>query len=97
MFKFSSLSTLTITLGASVLSEPLRFTLDDGISSQSTGNGSVMGRICAAILAIIALIVVAGFLFIKSRNLKNKNDNGGVAFENPSYLRDTNVEQIHVS
>lgn len=84
-------------VGASVLSEPLRFTLDDGISSHSTGNGSVMGGIFAGILAIIALVVVATFLFIKSKKLKNKNANGGVAFENPSYLRETNVEQVHVS
>lgn len=54
-----------------------------------------MGGICAAILAIIALVVVAAFLLIKSKKLKNKNANG-VAFENPSYLRETNVEQVHV-
>lgn len=56
-----------------------------------------MGGIFAAILAIIALVVVAAFLLIKSKKLKNKNANGGVAFENPSYLRETNVEQVHVS
>lgn len=83
--------------GASVLSEPLRFTLDDQItSSHSAGNGSIMGGIFAGLLAIIALIVVAAFLLTKSHK-KNKNANGGVAFENPSYLRETNVEQVHVS
>jgi uncharacterized membrane protein len=56
-----------------------------------------MGGIFAAILAIMALVVVAAFLFIKTKKLKNKNANGGVAFENPSYLRETNVEQVHVS
>lgn len=55
-----------------------------------------MGGIFAGLLAIIALIVVAAFLFMKSKKLKNKNANGGVAFENPSYLRETNVEQVHV-
>jgi hypothetical protein len=55
-----------------------------------------MGGIFAAILAIITLVVVAAFLFMKSKKLKNKNANGGVAFENPSYLRETNVEQVHV-
>lgn len=33
---------------------------------------------------------------MKSQKLKNKNA-GGVAFENPSYLRETNVEHVHVS
>lgn len=80
-----------------MLSEPLRFTLDDQImSSHSGGHGSVVGGIFAGLLAIAALIVVAAFLFIKSKKLKNKNANGGVAFENPSYLRETNVEQVHV-
>lgn len=84
--------------GASILSEPLRFTIDDQItSSHSAGNGSIVGGIFAGLLAIMALISIAGFLFMKSKKLKNKNANGGVAFENPSYLRETNVEQVHVS
>lgn len=84
-------------IGASILSEPLRFTLDDQItSSHSAGHGSIIGGILAGLLAIIVLIVVAAFLFLKSKKLKNKNANGGVAFENPSYLRETNVEQVHV-
>lgn len=82
-----------------MLSEPLRFTLDDQItSSHSAGHGSVMGGVFAGLLAIIALIVLAAFLFTKSKKLKNKNANGGVAFENPSYLRENvGVEQVHVS
>lgn len=81
-----------------MLSEPLRFSLDDQItSSHSAGNGSIVGGIFAGLLAITALIVIAAFLFLKSKKLKNKNANGGVAFENPSYLRETNVEQVHVS
>lgn len=60
------------------------------------GHGSVIGGIFAGLLAIIALVVVAAFLFMKTKKLKNKNANGGVAFENPSYLRETNVEQVHV-
>jgi hypothetical protein len=55
-----------------------------------------MGGIFAGLLAIITLVVVATFLFIRTKKLKNKNANGGVAFENPSYLRETNVEQVHV-
>lgn len=56
-----------------------------------------MGGILAGILAITALIVLGAFLFIKTKKLKNKNANGGVAFENPSYLRETNLEHVHVS
>lgn len=80
------------------MSEPLRFTLDDQTHSMShsAGHGSIVGGIFAGILAIIVLIVVAAFLFMKSKKLRNKNANGGVAFENPSYLRETNVEQVHV-
>jgi len=81
-----------------VLSEPLRFTLDDQITASHAGSSSIMGGIFAGILAIVALIVIAAFLFMKTKKLNNKNANGGVAFENPSYLRETsaNVEQVHV-
>lgn len=80
-----------------MLSEPLRFTLDDQItSSHSAENGGIVGGIFAGIMAIVALVVIAAFLLMRTRKLKNKNSNGGVAFENPSYLRETNVEQVHV-
>lgn len=84
--------------GASVLSEPLRFTLDDQITSSHSGsNGGIVGGIFAGILAIALLVVIAAFLYMKTKKLQNKSA-ANVAFENPSYLREANnIEQVQVS
>lgn len=86
------------SIGASVLSEPLRFTLDDQItSSHSDSNGGIVGGIFAGILAIALLVVIAAFLYMKTKKLQNKSA-ANVAFENPSYLREANnIEQVQVS
>lgn len=45
----------------------------------------------------IALAILAVF-FLKRRKLVQKTAaNGGVAFENPSYLREMNMEHVQVS
>uniref|UniRef100_A0A6B2EFR4 Putative receptor mediating netrin-dependent axon guidance n=1 Tax=Phlebotomus kandelakii TaxID=1109342 RepID=A0A6B2EFR4_9DIPT len=81
--------------GASVLTEPLRFTLGDHhvtSASHSTSAGTISG-VFAGILAI-GLAVAAVFLY-KRRRGGHKAANG-VAFENPSYLREVNMEHVHI-
>ncbi len=82
--------------GASILSDPLRFSLDDQIttSSHTSSNAGVIGGIFAGIFSIF--VIVAAFIFFRNRRSKKPSANGGVAFENPSYLKETNVEQVHV-
>jgi hypothetical protein len=83
-------------LGASVLSEALRFSLDDEISSpHSSDYAGIIGGIFAIIIFIV--FVVAILAFAKSKNLlKLKKASEGVAFENPSYLKEANIEQVTV-
>ncbi|XP_055384146.1 Ig-like and fibronectin type-III domain-containing protein 1 isoform X3 [Condylostylus longicornis] len=79
--------------GASVLTEPIRFTLGDHhmtSASHSNTAGTISG-ILAGILAI--LLAIAAILFYKRRKASEKNANG-VAFENPSYLR--GVEHVQI-
>ena len=75
----------------------MKFSLDDEISSpQSSDYGSIIGGIFAIIIFIV--FVVAILAFAKSKNLlKLKGASGGVAFENPSYLKEANIEQVSVS
>lgn len=82
--------------GASILSEALKFSLDDEISSPHSNNyGSVVGGILA--LVIFIMVVTALIVYAKSKNLlKLKKANNGVAFENPSYLKEANIEQVTV-
>ncbi|XP_037904934.1 Ig-like and fibronectin type-III domain-containing protein 1 isoform X1 [Hermetia illucens] len=79
--------------GASVLTDPIRFTLGDNfITSASHSNtaGTISG-IIAGILAI--LLAIAAVLFYRKRKACEKAANG-VAFENPSYLR--GVEHVQI-
>ncbi|XP_049544577.1 Ig-like and fibronectin type-III domain-containing protein 1 [Anopheles darlingi] len=83
-------------LGASVLSEPLRFTLGDHhiTSASHTSNAGVVSGIIAGLLAIV--LAIAAIFIVKRRKFGQKQANGGVAFENPSYLREMNVEHVQI-
>ncbi|XP_021707105.1 Ig-like and fibronectin type-III domain-containing protein 1 [Aedes aegypti] len=82
--------------GASVLSEPLRFTLGDHhiTSASQASNAGVISGIIAGILAIA--LAIAALVIMKKRRIGQKQANGGVAFENPSYLREMNVEHVQI-
>ncbi|XP_039449778.1 Ig-like and fibronectin type-III domain-containing protein 1 isoform X2 [Culex pipiens pallens] len=82
--------------GASVLSEPLRFTLGDNhiTSASQASNAGVISGIIAGILAIA--LAIAALVIMKKRRVGQKQANGGVAFENPSYLREMNVEHVQI-
>lgn len=82
--------------GASVLSEPIRFTLGDHhvtSASHSTSAGTISGILAGIFVIVLAVIAV---LLFKRRKIVQKAANG-VAFENPSYLREVNMEHVHVS
>ncbi|XP_062560024.1 Ig-like and fibronectin type-III domain-containing protein 1 [Armigeres subalbatus] len=82
--------------GASVLSEPLRFTVGDQhiTSASQASNAGVISGIIAGILAIA--LAIAALVIMKKRKIGQKQANGGVAFENPSYLREMNVEHVQI-
>lgn len=77
--------------GSSILTEPTKFRLDD--QSVNTNGGSILG-IIAGIIAIGT--AVAAVLFYKHRHTIKSFSNGGVSFENPSYLREVNMENVQV-
>lgn len=62
-------------------------------------NHSHVGAVIGVILALIAVtaLVVTAVWFIRTRNLLGRKSSGGVAFENPSYLREVNMDHIQVS
>lgn len=84
--------------GSSVLTDPIKFQLgQEYITSASGGsNGSTgaMFGIFAGII-VIALATVALLLYRHKITIKT-NSNGGVSFENPSYLREVNMENVQV-
>lgn len=80
--------------GASILTEPVRFTIGDH-EFTSASHASTAGTISGIIAGIAAILLAAlGIFFYKRRRADEKAANG-VAFENPSYLRA--IEQVQVS
>ncbi|KAK9885477.1 hypothetical protein WA026_010969 [Henosepilachna vigintioctopunctata] len=87
------------TKGTSTLTKSLRFITDDKYvtSSASRGDGgNHVGVAVAVVLALIgvAVIVIGAFYFVRNRKLLKGTN--GVAFENPSYLREVNMDHIQV-
>lgn len=78
--------------GSSVLTEPIKFQLGD--QAINSAGGSILG-IIAGIIAVGT--AVAAVLFYKHRHTIKGLGNGGVSFENPSYLREVNMENVQVS
>ncbi|XP_046473967.1 Ig-like and fibronectin type-III domain-containing protein 2 isoform X1 [Neodiprion pinetum] len=83
-------------LGTSTLSEQVEFITGDKYVTSALGDsGSHVGTVIGIILAVVfvACIVVAGVWFVRTKRLNAKGQ-GGVAFENPSYLREVNMDHI---
>lgn len=84
--------------GTSVLTRPIRFTMGDKyITSATSGtSGSNIGAAVAIILALIfvAAVFVGTVWLIRTKKMLGVKNQGGVAFENPSYLREVNMDHV---
>ncbi|KDR18237.1 Ig-like and fibronectin type-III domain-containing protein 1 [Zootermopsis nevadensis] len=88
-------------LGTSTLTEPVRFTIGDKYitSAASLGNDSSSVGVAVGIvlaLIIVAAIVIGAVWFMRTRRMLGRKSSGGVAFENPSYLREVNMDHIQI-
>ncbi|XP_052131232.1 uncharacterized protein LOC127751554 [Frankliniella occidentalis] len=89
-------------MGTSTLTEPIVFsTSTDKYITSSTSIGDDSSHVGVAVGVVMALLivlaVVAGAVwFLRSRHLLGRKHPGGVAFENPSYLREVNMDHIQV-
>nr|CAD7440281.1 unnamed protein product [Timema bartmani] len=63
-------------------------------NSDSSHVGVAVGIVMA--LIIVAGIVVGAVWFLRSRRMLGRKSTGGVAFENPSYLREVNMDHIQI-
>lgn len=83
-------------VGTSSLSQPIMFTTagqETGAAAapvSTSGTASAVGVAVACIL-VAAILLAAGFYYRHRKNLRLKAQ-GGVAFENPSYLREPNPD-----
>ncbi|GLH02720.1 Ig-like and fibronectin type-III domain-containing protein C25G4.10 [Gryllus bimaculatus] len=90
-------------LGTSALSALVLFTpgsRDKYITSAASvdAEGSPAGVAVGAGLAVVALVALAAAAvwYVRRRRLLGRKSSGGVAFENPSYLREMNMDHIQV-
>ncbi|CAB3252923.1 unnamed protein product [Arctia plantaginis] len=85
-------------VGTSSLSAPIMFTTagqEAGAAAAPVGSGSTASAVGVAVACILvaAILLAAGFYYRYRKNLRLKAQ-GGVAFENPSYLREPNPDTI---
>lgn len=78
--------------GSSVLTDPIKFQL--GTSTSESGISTSLG-IFAGIVAIG--LAIAGVLLYKHRHTIKGLGDGGVSFENPSYMREVNMDNVQVN
>lgn len=84
--------------GSSVLTDPIKFQLgQEYITSASGSSSSSTGAMLGIFAGIIAIALATVALLLYRRKITMKtNSNSGVSFENPSYLREVNMENVQV-
>ncbi|KAK4873942.1 hypothetical protein RN001_013302 [Aquatica leii] len=87
--------------GTSTLSEAVKFTTGDKyitLAASKDDNSSHTGVAIAVVsaLVVVAVIVIAAVWFVRTKKLLGGKTSNGVAFENPSYLREVNMDHIQV-
>ncbi|XP_025837036.1 Ig-like and fibronectin type-III domain-containing protein 1 [Agrilus planipennis] len=85
--------------GTSTLTEPLRFTMGDKYITTSASQGGDYSHVGVAVGVVLALIVVGAIVvatlwLMRNRKIFARKTSSGVAFENPSYLREMNMDHV---
>ncbi|KAG8287269.1 hypothetical protein J6590_042606 [Homalodisca vitripennis] len=90
------------TRGTSVLTEPVKFVMDDKytVILPATSNDHSQGLMIVGVmlmLVVVVAMVTAAVWLVRTKVLLGRKSSGGVAFENPSYLREVNMDHIQIS
>lgn len=86
--------------GTSTLTEPLKFIVGDKYVTSAASQESD-GHVGVAVAVVLALVAVASICagavwFIRTKKLLVSKNSNGIAFENPSYLREVNMDHMQV-
>lgn len=88
--------------GTSTLTEPIKFTMGDKFIISAASHDEESSHAGVAVAVVLALVVVAAVIvgaiwFVRTKKMLGVKNQGGVAFENPSYLREVNMDHMQVS
>lgn len=82
--------------GSSILTDPLKFQLGQQFITTTSGTSSG-GVIFGFLAGIISIVIGIALYFLYRRKISIKScSTEGVSFENPSYLREVNMENVQV-
>ncbi|XP_050297664.1 Ig-like and fibronectin type-III domain-containing protein 1 [Anthonomus grandis grandis] len=89
--------------GTSTLADPIKFTMGEkslyitpaASQSQEGGHAGVAVAVILA-LAIVAALVAAAVWFVRTKKMLGVKGTNGIAFENPSYLREVNMDNVQI-
>ncbi|XP_023310369.1 Ig-like and fibronectin type-III domain-containing protein 1 isoform X2 [Anoplophora glabripennis] len=87
--------------GTSLHSETLKFTMGDKYVTSAASQDGQDGHVGVVVAVILALVVVAAIFaaavwFVRTKKMLGVKNSNGIAFENPSYLREVNMDHIQV-
>ncbi|XP_014259678.1 Ig-like and fibronectin type-III domain-containing protein 1 isoform X2 [Cimex lectularius] len=87
------------TRGTSTLTETVRFSTDEKYITSAASMGEEHSQVGMAFSLVFIIAFIVGVLavavwFIRTRSLLGHKSTSGVAFENPSYLREVNMDHI---
>lgn len=88
--------------GTSLHSDTLKFTMGDKYITSAASQDGQDGHVGVVVAVILALVVVAAIFaaavwFVRTKKMLGVKNSNGIAFENPSYLREVNMDHIQVN
>lgn len=78
------------------MTEPIKFQLGQQYITSASGSSSTGAMLGVFAGIVVIALGIAGVLLYKKRITMKAINNGGVSFENPSYLREVNIENVQV-
>ncbi|CAH0563601.1 unnamed protein product [Brassicogethes aeneus] len=87
--------------GTSTTTDPIKFTPGEKYVTSAASHDSDGGHAGVAVAVILALAVVAAIVcgavwFVRTKKMLGMKSTNNIAFENPSYLREVNMDHIQV-
>lgn len=89
--------------GTSTLADPIKFVMGEKSliitpAASQSHEGNNVGEAVAIVLALVVVgaIIAVAIWFVRTKKMLGIKGTNGIAFENPSYLREVNMDNVQV-